>query len=82
MPQRDKVKWVPLHELPGKVYADMVMEVLKSRGIPCYLRSLYGSGAVGVVSGTDLVGSRDLIMVPEEKFEEAQGVLHDMFDHI
>ena len=82
MAKSDEIKWVPLHELPGKVYADMVMEVLKNRGIPCYLRSLYGSGAIGVISGAGIMGARDKIMVPEDRFEEAQQVLHDMFNHM
>jgi len=78
----NKDKWVSLHELPGRAYAEMVMEVLKQRGIPCYLKSLFGSGALGTVTGAGLIGSGDKIMVPEEYFEEAQSVLHQMLDHI
>ena len=82
MDENKKTKWVPLHELPGKAYADMVMEVLRQHDIPCYLRSLYGSGAIGVISGAGAFGFRDRIMVPEDKFEDAQAILHDMLDHI
>lgn len=82
MTDEKETKWVPLHELPGKAYADMVMEVLKQHEIPCYLKSLFGSGAMGVISGAGLVGSREEIMVPEDRFEEAQAILHDMLDHI
>jgi len=82
MSESEDTKWVPLHDLPGKAYADMVMEVLKQKGIPCILKSLYGSGALGVVSGAGLVGSRDRIMVPEEYYEEASAILNEMLDHL
>ena len=79
---KDRVKWKPLSELPGKAYADMVMEALKNRNIPCYLKSLFGSGAFGVISGAGIPGAGDKIMVPEDKLEEAQQVLNDMFDSV
>ena len=82
MSDSDAIKWVPLHDLPGKAYADMVMEVLRQRGIPCILKSLFGSGALGVVSGAGLVGSRDRIMVPEEHYEEAASILNEMLNHL
>ncbi|MBC8204378.1 DUF2007 domain-containing protein [bacterium] len=77
-----ETKWVALHDLPGKLYADMVKEALENRGIPCIVRSLFGSGGLGVISGAGAVGFRDRIMVPEEYFEEAQQILTDMMDHI
>ena len=82
MAKEKDIKWVALHDLPGKVYADMVMEVLRQHNIPCLLKSLYGSGGVGVVSGAGLVGSRDRIMVPEEYLEQASQILNEMLDHL
>ena len=82
MSDKNKTKWVQLHALPGKAYADMVMEVLRQHDIPCFLRSLFGSGAVGVVSGAGMAGATDVIMVPEDCYEEASQILHDMLDHI
>lgn len=82
MTQKDEnIKWVPLPDLPGKVYADMVMEVLKEKEIPCYLRSLFGSGGIGVISGAGMAMARDKIMVPEEYYEEARQILEEMVDH-
>ena len=82
MSEEEKTKWIALHDLPGKAYADMVMEVLKQHDIPCYLQSLFGSGAMGVVSGAGLAGARDRIMVPVDRYEEAARILNDMLDHI
>jgi hypothetical protein len=82
VPENDGIKWVALHGLPGRAYADMVMEVLKNNGIPCYLKSLYGSGGLGVVGGAGLFGARDQIMVPEDRFQEAESILTDMLNHI
>jgi len=82
MSKEETTKWVALHDLPGKAYADMVMEVLKQHDIPCYLQSLFGSGAMGVISGAGLAGARDRIMVPEDRYEEAAQILNDMLDHI
>jgi hypothetical protein len=82
MKEEKEIRWVALHELPGKVYADMVMEVLKQHNIPCYLKSFSGSGAIGVISGAGLFGSRDKIMVPEDRYDEASEILHSMLDHI
>ena len=75
-------KWVPLHGLPGKVYADMVKEVLENNGIPCVVRSLFGSGGLGVISGAGAVGFHDRIMVPQEHFEEAQRILTEMMNYM
>jgi hypothetical protein len=82
MSEKSEIKWLPLHSVPGRAYAEMVMEVLKQRGIPCYIRSLFGSGALGTVQGAGLPGAKDHIMVPEERFEEAEEILTDMLDHI
>lgn len=75
------INWVPLPEVRGKVYADMVMEVLKQHEIPCYLKSLYGSGGLGVVSGAGLANASDKIMVPEEFYQQAVEIFDDMADH-
>lgn len=75
------IKWIALPEVRGRVYADMVMEVLKQHEIPCYLKSLYGSGGLGVVSGAGLANASDKIMVPEEFYQQAVEIFDDMADH-
>jgi|GEM_PF-2050579 len=77
-----EIKMKALPAVAGKVYADMVMEALKQAGISCYLKSLYGSGGLGVISGAGLSGARDVIMVPEEKYQEALEIMEGMVDHL
>jgi len=76
------IKWVALPAVQGKVYADMVMEVLQQHEIPCHLKSFYGSGALGVISGAGMAGANDKIMVPEELYPQAVEILDDMVDHL
>lgn len=75
-------EWVPLRSLPGMVYAKMVAEVLDQRGIPNYIQSLFGSGALGVISGDDFPGADTRIWVPEVYQEEASEVLDDMMKDV
>lgn len=76
------IKWKPLPDVQGKVYADMVMDVLKQNDIPCYLRSLFGSGGLGVISGAGLSNARDRIMVPDEFYDRALEIMEEMIDHL
>ncbi|MBU0519654.1 DUF2007 domain-containing protein [bacterium] len=72
------VKWVALRPLPGVVYAKMIAEVLDQNEIPNYIHSLFGSGAMGVITGADFAGSEAKIMVPETLKEKAQAIMDDM----
>jgi hypothetical protein len=72
------VKWVALKPLSGMVYAKMVAEVLDQQGIPNYIKSLFGSGAVGVVMGAGFAGASAKIYVPEEHLEEAARIRDEM----
>ncbi|MBL7075474.1 DUF2007 domain-containing protein [candidate division KSB1 bacterium] len=79
--QPDEVKWVPLHELPGTVYAEMVQEVLEQRGIPSVLRT-DGIGTAYGVWGTVPFAKGVRILVPESRYEESEDILKQMLDHI
>jgi len=72
------VKWVALRPLPGVVYAKMVSEVLDQNNIPNYIQSLFGSGALGVITGADFAGSDAKIMVPDSFKGKAQVIMDDM----
>lgn len=72
------VKWVALQPLSGMVYAKMVAEVLDQRGIPNYIQSLFGSGALGVVSGAGFAGASAKIYVPDDRLEEAAQIRDEM----
>ncbi len=80
--QLQDVKWVALRPLPGVVYAKMVAEVLDQRNIPNYIQSLFGSGGLGMVTGSDFPGSSAKIYVPDDRFEEAAAVVDDMMKDI
>jgi hypothetical protein len=82
MTENEDTKWVAMPPLQGKVYAEMVMEVLRENEIPCYLQSLFGSGGLGVISGAGLAWAKDKIMVPEDKYEQAMEILESMVDHL
>jgi hypothetical protein len=73
--------WMPLHSLPGPVYAEMVKEALDKHGIPCIIRKDVLSSAYGA-QGTTATGLGSYILVPENRFEEGQNLLHQMLDHI
>ena len=64
----DNIKFVPLPNLPGRVYADMVKETLEAKGIPCYIRA-EGVGDAYQFPGTTPLGVIRLY-VPEDRLEE------------
>lgn len=72
--------FVPLPNLPGRVYAEMVKAVLDARGIPCYIRA-EGVGDAYQFSGTTPRGGVRLY-VPEDRLEECMQIQHGMLDHI
>ena len=72
--------FVPLPNLPGRIYAEMVKGALEERGIPCYLRS-GGVGDAYQFGGNLPLGGIQLY-VPEDKLEECLRIQHEMLDHI
>lgn len=77
-----ETKWVPLHPLPGVVYAEMVKEVLEKRGIPCVIKKDFLTGAyLGWPANTGS-GLETVILVPDDRAQEAAHILHGMMDHI
>ena len=74
------IKFVPLPNLPGRVYAEMVKGALEKRGIPCYLR---GEGVTDALQspGTFPLGGVQLF-VPEDRLGECVEIQHQMLDHI
>jgi len=76
-----EIDWVKLHPLPGTIYADMVKEVLDQQGIPNIIRKTFMASAIGA-SGSEMGGLESIILVPRERKEEAESILHQMMDHI
>lgn len=74
------IHFVPLPNLPGRVYAEMVKGVLDKKGIPCYIRS-EGPGDAYQFSGTTPREGVQLF-VPEDRYHECVDIQHQMLDHI
>ena len=74
-------KFVPLPDLPGRVYAEMVREVLEQNGIPSYIRSDGVSDGYGVV-GTGPISKGFQLFVPESAVEFCLQIRNEMLDHI
>jgi uncharacterized OB-fold protein len=80
LPDLPDVKWVALPELPGVVFAQMVVEVLEQEDIPAYIQSLWSSGAMGVITTTSMPGVTAKIFVPEPEYERAKQIQDSMMD--
>ena len=74
------LKFVPLPNLPGRIYGEMLKAVLDQRGIPCYIRSDGFSDAIQA-PGTSPPGGVQLF-VPENRMDECIKIQHEMMDHI
>ena len=74
-------KFVPLPDLPGRVYAEMVREVLEQKGIPSYIRSDGVSDGYGVV-GTGPIAKGFQLFVPESQVEFCLQIRNEMLNHI
>jgi hypothetical protein len=75
------VKFAPMPELPGRVYAEMVKGALEEHDIPSYIRSDGISEGYGVM-GTGPISKGFRLWVPEDKLEECVEIQHQMMDHI
>jgi ribosomal protein L34E len=72
--------FVPLRNMPSRMYAQMLQEALKNEGIPSMIK-----GDEGVPLRTTTIHipvSRITIWVPQKDVEKANGIADWMFDHI
>ena len=76
----EEIRWVPLPELPGQLYAEMVKESLENEGIPSYIKSDFLTTTYGIRG--IFAGSRAKLYVPEQDAEKAESILRQMLDHI
>ena len=81
-PEPSDVPMVPLPNLPGRVYAEMVKGILDGHGIPCYIRGGAGIGDVYQIAGTGPVGEEVRLFVPADQYEECIRLQRSMLDHI
>ncbi len=72
-----EIKWVALAPVEGKIYADMIAEVLKKEGIPNYIKSDWAESAFNI-EAVRMPGTQVQIFVPEDYEAQATQILHDM----
>ena len=75
----ENINWVKVKELPGKVFGEMMGEVLNSAEIPYFLKCDWSASAYNVAP-TGLVGSYVQVYVPENFHDKANKLLTDLMD--
>lgn len=70
-----EINWVALDPVDGKVYAEMIAEILDKENIPNYLKSDWASSSFNI-SPANLIGSTVTIYVPDGFQEKAAEILH------
>ena len=73
------VEFVPLPDLPGKIYAEMVKGALEEKDIPCYIQGRHAGGVLRV-SGTGPPASSVRLFVPKNRYEECVEIQQQMVD--
>jgi hypothetical protein len=73
------VRFAPMPELPGRVFAEMVKGALEEKDIHSYIRSDGVSDAYGIV-GTGMITKGFRLFVPEDKLEECLEIQRQMMD--
>ena len=64
------ITWKPLPYFEGRLYADMITEILNKKDIPYYIKTNWTSSAYGI-QGLNTSGDFVKIYVPELSYKEA-----------
>ena len=75
----ENINWVNVKEVPGKVFGEMMGEVLDSEGIPYFLKSDWSASAYNIASA-GLSGSYVQLYVPENFCDKANNLLTELMD--
>jgi len=75
----ENINWVKVKELPGKVFGEMMGEVLDSAEIPYFLKSDWSASAYNIAPA-GLVGSYVQVYVPENFYNKANSLLNELMD--
>ncbi len=75
----ENINWVKVKEVPGKVFGEMMGEVLDSEGIPYFLKSDWSASAYNIASA-GLSGSYVQLYVPENFCDRAIDLLTELMD--
>ena len=75
----ENINCVKVKELPGKVFGEMMGEILDSAEIPYFLKSDWSASAYNIAPA-GLVGSYVQIYVPENFYDKADSLLNELMD--
>ena len=75
----ENINWVKVKEVPGKVFGEMMGEVLDSAEIPYFLKSDWSASAYNIAAA-GLAGSYVQVYVPENFFDKANNLLTGLMD--
>ena len=75
----ENINWVKVKEVPGKVFGEMMGEVLDSAAIPYFLKSDWLASAYNI-SAAGLAGSYVQVYVPENFRDKANNLLTELMD--
>lgn len=67
-------KWVCLPPVEGKIYADMITDLLKQKSIPNYTKMDWAHSAY-LINGANIPGQTIKVFVPEKEFERALSIV-------
>jgi len=70
----EEIKWISVGTLQGKIYADMIAEILNKEGIAHYIKSDVLTATFNI-SGLGSTGGRVKLFVPENKLALARDIL-------
>ena len=76
-PPFNEIFWAKLEPIAGRIHAEMVVEVLKSKKIPNYIQSDWFGSAYGI-SATNSAGGSVIIYVPENYKQVAQSIQKEL----
>jgi len=71
--QNSDLKWTALPDIQGKIYADMITDILNQKSIPNYARMDWVFSAY-LVDGANLPGQKIKIFVPKKKLKQALSI--------
>ena len=75
----ENINWVKVKEFPGKVFGEMMGEVLDSAEIPYFLKSDWSASAYNIAPA-GLIGSYVQVYVPENFCDKANNLLTELMD--
>jgi len=71
------ISWIKLKPISGKIFADMISEILNKNKIPHYLKADFLTSALGIQSG-NIIGSKVFVFVPENFQDKANEIIEEM----